>query len=463
MMPSHPEYFLIADQAEAGRPVGRGWRGAAAAACAVCGACGFLAASTQGLGREVRHNGLPAVLYRSQGLLGTAPSRAEVGRRPDIHSSRRASGQPRGASAVRRSRPTPGEAEGPDTEAEDQAREGPGALPDEGFPADLPQPQLTDADGKVVPEERSNYPLWAFRNVMGLLGLATAVNTLVYNTLPDLLVAVLASSAYAVLLHPLDTYKTRLQLEQPGIDSQGVLGLYSGLGWGVLKEGVARALWMSAFIAFSSAPFQLMNPAGTLLAGSMAVLISSFLRIPFELMCRRRQAGVLSRSVSLRAVRTMFRRQNWQLAVGWLAVAFRDLQTLLWSAALFHHFEDWVPIFVHSPVPIVAQLIAWASLCAGLASLPSAPSDTVASELLTEPPAQVDTPYPGRARAYGLLGMAERVVVAFRGLRQRGGVRRLFRGWLPRFLYNVLSTGIFISALVALTAYPQQFQGRGWQ
>lgn len=91
----------------------------------------------------------------------------------------------------------------------------------------------------------------------------------------------------------------------------------------------------------------------------------------------------------------------------------RDLQTLLWSAALFHHFEDWgqagppartpplpsvsasgappvaVPIFVHSPVPIVAQLIAWASLCAGLASLPSAPSDTVASELLTEPPAQV--------------------------------------------------------------------------
>lgn len=30
-------------------------------------------------------------------------------------------------------------------------------------------------------------------------------------------------------------------------------------------------------------------------------------------------------------------------------------------------------------------------------------------------------------------------------------------------LEPVLSTGIFISALVALTAYPQQFQGRGWQ
>lgn len=65
------------------------------------------------------------------------------------------------------------------------------------------------------------------------------MNTLVYNTLPDLLVAVLASSAYAVLLHPLDTYKTRLQLEQPGIDSQGVLGVW--------RRGVSRGTQMPSF------------------------------------------------------------------------------------------------------------------------------------------------------------------------------------------------------------------------
>jgi hypothetical protein len=322
---------------------------------------------------------------------------------------------------------------------------------------------MTDVNGKVVPEERSNYPLWAFRNVMALLGVTTIVNVTVVNSFADLIAAFLAAFVYAVVLHPLDTYKTRLQAGLPGLNLHGVIGLYSGLLYGILKEGLTKVLWMSAFLAFSMAPFNMVNMYGVLLAGTMAITISSFLRVPFEMVCKRRQVGSLQ-TAGLFTIRETLRSNSWQLSVCWMVTAFRELQTFFLAVFIFAGFEKWVPLFVNSPLPIVVQLLGWVSIFGGLATLPSTAADVIATDLMTETADEVDAPMTSPApdhagqKVYGLLGMAERILISAATLWNEGGFGRLFRAWVPRFAYSVAAGFIFMSGLMMLTAVPQSMQ-----
>ncbi|XP_028398081.1 S-adenosylmethionine mitochondrial carrier protein-like isoform X2 [Dendronephthya gigantea] len=115
-----------------------------------------------------------------------------------------------------------------------------------------------------------------------------------HSFLTSLLAGGTAGLCVDIVLHPLDTIKTRIQSSQGFLKSGGFRGVYSGLGSAAVGSAPAAATFFCTYelVKSFSASWSpnVSTPYIHMAAASVGELTSNIVRVPFELVKQRAQA-----------------------------------------------------------------------------------------------------------------------------------------------------------------------------
>lgn len=247
-----------------------------------------------------------------------------------------------------------------------------------------------------------------------------------------LLSGAVAGTTVDLVLFPLDTVKTRLQATAGAKLSMSTFqGLFNGVVPSIAASAPCAAVFFGAYDSLKRIlKGRLPEDCTTLANGGAAAgadLVQSVVRVPFEVVKQRVQAGV---DASGRAALTSVLKTQGPMGLyrGWGALAMRDLPFDIIEFPLYEWFKsEWAKRKGDSLAPWQGSLCG--SVAGGIAAGLTTPLDVVKTRLMTQSPGQ-----------YAGMGSCLRAII------QEEGPAALFAGSVPRMSSIAFGGAIFFGA-----------------
>lgn len=223
------------------------------------------------------------------------------------------------------------------------------------------------------------------------------------------------------LLYPIDTLKCRRQ--SGFVDIWKFKGMYSGLIPKLVLYAPYQALYMFAYTSAREQLFPTLGAFAFPVAGVLADLAGSPIRVPMEVVKQRMQAGVYKSSI--KAVKSILASPRSQLIEPKIFIAqtlFHDLPYGLvqWTAYELLYRSDSLSSLPRNISPVVVGTFAGA-----LAAFLTTPLDVVKTRIVTRP-----AEYTGIAQAILKISKEE-------------GMRTFSRGCIFRVLHIAPGSGLY--------------------
>lgn len=252
------------------------------------------------------------------------------------------------------------------------------------------------------------------------------------NFITGLLSGAVAGTTVDLILYPLDTVKTRLQATAGAKLSVSTFkGLFNGVAPAIAASAPCAAVFFGAYDSMKRVltdklpdDYATVAHAG---AAAGADIVQSVVRVPFEVVKQRVQAGVdtsgrvaLSNVLKTQGPRGLYR--------GWGALAMRDLPFDIIEFPLYEWFKyKWAKMKGDKLAPWQGSLCG--SAAGGIAAGLTTPLDVVKTRLMTQSPGQ----YAG-------------VTSCLRSILKDEGAGALFAGAVPRMTSIAFGGAIFFGA-----------------
>ena len=247
-----------------------------------------------------------------------------------------------------------------------------------------------------------------------------------------LLSGAVAGTTVDLVLYPLDTVKTRLQATAGAkLSVKTFEGLFNGVAPAIAASAPCAAVFFGAYdtlkrVLTDKLPedYASVAHAG---AAAGADLVQSVVRVPFEVVKQRVQAGVDSsgRAALANVIQTQGPRGLYR---GWGALAMRDLPFDIIEFPLYEWFKsEWTKKKGEKLAPWQGSLCG--SVAGGIAAGLTTPLDVVKTRLMTQSPGQ----YSG-------------VASCLRSIIKDEGPGALFAGATPRMTSIAFGGAIFFGA-----------------
>ena len=266
------------------------------------------------------------------------------------------------------------------------------------------------------------------------------------------LAAFIGSVASTLVMHPVDTVKTRMQIKQlqdndedddsGGGNEQGnnILSLYEGLYGNILKEGPPSALYLGIY---ESVKYYLYNQFGFdyrlliyLTAGAAGEMCGSIVRAPAEAIKSTVQTGLSSSAVdaAYQLFGTPESRKN--VIRAWSSSVWRDVPFGAIQLAIFELTKTYIlnsPDIDFDSSTLLSEAIIGA-FAGGWGALLTTPFDIITTRIITQ---SVDED------PLGVWEMMQQVYEE--GVDSGEGLRVFFVGWEARVGYWAPAISIFLS------------------
>lgn len=247
-----------------------------------------------------------------------------------------------------------------------------------------------------------------------------------------LLSGAVAGTTVDLILYPLDTVKTRLQATAGAKLSVSTFkGLFNGVAPAIAASAPCAAVFFGAYDSMKRvltnklpADCASLAHAGAAAGGD---IVQSVVRVPFEVVKQRVQAGV---DVSgMAAFSSVMKTQGPRgLYRGWGALAMRDLPFDIIEFPLYEWLKiEWAKVKGSKLAPWEGSLCG--SFAGGIAACVTTPLDVVKTRLMTQSPGQYS----------GIVNCLQTVV-------REEGMGALFAGVLPRMSSIAFGGAIFFGA-----------------
>lgn len=261
------------------------------------------------------------------------------------------------------------------------------------------------------------------------------------------LAAFIGSIASTLVMHPVDTVKTRMQIKQQndnddeGEDSEyNILSLYEGLYGNILKEGPPSALYLGIY---ESVKYYLYNQFGFdyrlliyLTAGAAGEMCGSIVRAPAEAIKSTVQSGLSSSAVdaAYQLFGTPESRKN--VIRAWSSSVWRDVPFGAIQLAIFELTKTYIlnsPDIDFDSSTLLSEAIIGA-FAGGWGALLTTPFDIITTRIITQ--SVDDEP----------LGVWEMMNQVYKeGVDSGEGLRVFFVGWEARVGYWAPAISIFLT------------------
>lgn len=206
-----------------------------------------------------------------------------------------------------------------------------------------------------------------------------------------LLSGAVAGTTVDLILYPLDTVKTRLQATAGAkLSVETFQGLFNGVAPAIAASAPCAAVFFGAYDSFKRVltdklpdDYASVAHAG---AAAGADLAQSVVRVPFEVVKQRVQAGVdaSGRAALASVMKTQGPRGLYR---GWGALAMRDLPFDIIEFPLYEWFKsEWTKAKGEKLAPWQGSLCG--SVAGGIAAGLTTPLDVVKTRLMTQSPGQ---------------------------------------------------------------------------
>lgn len=211
------------------------------------------------------------------------------------------------------------------------------------------------------------------------------------NFVTGLLSGAVAGTTVDLVLYPLDTVKTRLQATAGAkLSMKTFQGLFNGVAPAIAASAPCAAVFFGAYDSFKRVltknlpdDYASVAHAG---AAAGADLTQSVVRVPFEVVKQRVQAGVdaSGRAALASVMKTQGPRGLYR---GWGALAMRDLPFDIIEFPLYEWFKsEWTKVKGEKLAPWQGSLCG--SVAGGIAAGLTTPLDVVKTRLMTQSPGQ---------------------------------------------------------------------------
>lgn len=262
------------------------------------------------------------------------------------------------------------------------------------------------------------------------------------------LAAFIGSIASTLVMHPVDTVKTRMQIKQQndnddegeGDSEYNILSLYEGLYGNILKEGPPSALYLGIY---ESVKYYLYNQFGFdyrlliyLTAGAAGEMCGSIVRAPAEAIKSTVQSGLSSSAVdaAYQLFGTPESRKN--VIRAWSSSVWRDVPFGAIQLAIFELTKTYIlnsPDIDFDSSTLLSEAIIGA-FAGGWGALLTTPFDIITTRIITQ--SVDDEP----------LGVWEMMNQVYKeGVDSGEGLRVFFVGWEARVGYWAPAISIFLS------------------
>jgi len=258
------------------------------------------------------------------------------------------------------------------------------------------------------------------------------------STLDQSIVGALSKAATKLVLHPFDTWKSRCQARRFSsmVEFQGLwtpAGIYRGLAPKLLLYAPYQAVYMATYVQargfLINAPLPFGGTSGLsfVLAGVIAEITASLVRLPMEVSKLRLQLGIYSNS---RKALQHFLRQPWGVYSNFIP------QTLMHDCAysavawlIFEKSRQWLfALRGSSELPPHENLIL-GGITGTTSAFITTPFDVLKTRIVGRSP--------GSSQASGVFHVA-------RDILRHEGARAFWRGALLRVLHIAPSHGLYM-------------------
>lgn len=247
-----------------------------------------------------------------------------------------------------------------------------------------------------------------------------------------LLSGAVAGTTVDLVLYPLDTVKTRLQATAGAkLSIKTFKGLFNGVAPAIAASAPCAAVFFGAYDSLKRVLTEKLpdDYASVAHAGAAAGadLAQSVVRVPFEVVKQRVQAGVDASGRA--ALASVMKSQGPRgLYRGWGALAMRDLPFDIIEFPLYEWFKsEWTKIKGDKLAPWQGSLCG--SVAGGIAAGLTTPLDVVKTRLMTQGPGQYS----------GVAGCLKSIL-------KEEGPGALFAGAVPRMTSIAFGGAIFFGA-----------------
>ncbi|CAM9964937.1 unnamed protein product [Choristocarpus tenellus] len=248
-----------------------------------------------------------------------------------------------------------------------------------------------------------------------------------------------AGTTVDLVLFPLDTVKTRLQATAGAkLSLKTFEGLFNGVAPAIAASAPCAAVFFGAYDTFKTVLTKKLPEKYAALAHSGAAagadLTQSIVRVPFEVVKQRVQAGV--DTTGRAALSSILKTQGPRgLYTGWGALALRDLPFDIIEFPLYEWFKsEWAKAKGDKLAPWQGSLCG--SVAGGISAGLTTPLDVVKTRLMTANPGQ-----------YKGVGNCLQVIL------QEEGTGALFAGAVPRMTSIAFGGAIFFGAYETAKAF----------
>eukprot|EP00210_Caulerpa_lentillifera_P004239 g4043.t1 len=254
--------------------------------------------------------------------------------------------------------------------------------------------------------------------------------------LGNLAAGAVAGCTVEATLYPIDTIKTRLQMMTSGggvkaLFKGGGLGkLYSGIWGNLVGVGPATALFFGVYepVKLKSRDF-IPNDAAPIVAGAVAGVAASVIRVPTEVIKQRLQGGQFK--TVLGAISTIVKQEGVRgFFAGYGAFLLRDLP---FDAVEFAAYEALKSVYTrYSKRKLSAVESGVTGATAGaITGLVTTPCDVLKTRLMTQ----------------GTSGQYKNLFDAIGKIAKEEGAYAFFKGWQARLLWISIGGCVFFTAL----------------
>mmetsp|Transcript_29134 Transcript_29134/g.61506 ORF Transcript_29134/g.61506 Transcript_29134/m.61506 type:complete len:527 (-) Transcript_29134:162-1742(-) len=258
------------------------------------------------------------------------------------------------------------------------------------------------------------------------------------------LAAFVGSVASTLVMHPVDTIKTRLQVKQERFDDEeddhNLLTLYEGLTGNILKEGPPSALYLGVY---ETVKYALLPQFGAdykllvyLVAGAAGELVGSIVRSPAEAIKSTVQSGITGSAseAAIQVFGTVESRKN--VVRAWSSSVWRDVPFGAIQLAIFELLKAYIlnnPDIDFDSSTLLSEALIGA-FAGGFGALLTNPFDIITTRIITQSTGDNDSD----AKPLGVLEMAKKVY-------GEGGHSAFWVGWQARVGYWAPAISIFLT------------------
>lgn len=253
----------------------------------------------------------------------------------------------------------------------------------------------------------------------------------------ELVAGGIAGCTVDVVLHPIDTLKTRLQAATGFSEAGGLRGLWRGVSAPALAGMPASAVFWAVYVPMKQ---RLQRATGSntqaeVLSGPVSEMVSQLVRVPSEVLKQRMQAGI-HKGHLLELVRDIHRSEGLSgFYAGFAATCLRSLPFALIQFPVYEELKRRMDAHIGTSRTWWTGAASGA-LAGGIAAVATTPLDLVKTRIMLAP-----------LEARLSFSNMTRAIVT------NEGVKGLFAGVVPRGLYLSLGGMVYLGAYNGVVNY----------